>query len=52
MPGGLIDDDLAILNPWVIEGRYPGDAVESTPAFAADAIEAATRVLEAVRPAA
>jgi HEPN domain-containing protein len=52
MPGGLMDNDLAILNPWVIEGWYPGDAVESTPAIAADAIEATTRVLEAVRPSA
>lgn len=37
--------DLAILNTWLVEGRYPADLDEATPDEAAECVAAAARVL-------
>jgi len=42
---GVSDDDLALLNPWAIEGRYPGDIADATTTQAMACIGAADRVL-------
>jgi HEPN domain-containing protein len=44
----LADADLQRLNPWTIEGRYPGDVPEATDAQAEDCLGAAERVVRAV----
>lgn len=41
----LTDDVLAALNPWVIEGRYPGDLDEATPEVAAELVALADQAL-------
>lgn len=40
-------DDLAALNPWTIEGRYPADLADSASAEVKDLVAAARRVLTA-----
>ncbi len=42
-------DDLASLNPWTIEGRYPDDLDAAAEADAGACIEAAERVIQAAR---
>ena len=39
------------LNPWTIEGRYPGDIPDATDAQAESCIQAADRVVGAVHAA-
>lgn len=41
--------DLELLNPWVIDGRYPGDVPEATSADAAACIAAAARVVDVIQ---
>ena len=43
------DPDLALLNPWAIEGRYPGDIADATSAQAEACVAASDRVLSTVR---
>lgn len=43
--------DLQRLNPWTIEGRYPGDIPDATDAQAESCIQAADRVVGAVHAA-
>lgn len=50
--GDLDPGDLALLNPWVIDGRYPGDVPDATALDAAACIAAAGRVLGVCRTAA
>ena len=42
-------DDVDLLDPWSIHGRYPGDLPDLTPAAAREVIEAAARVVAGVR---
>lgn len=44
----ISDADLALLNPWAIEGRYPGDIADATSSQAIACVEAADRVLAIV----
>ncbi len=48
---GVADADLQWLNPWTIEGRYPGDIPDATKAQAERCVDAAERVVGAVRSA-
>lgn len=43
------DQDIAILNPWSVEGRYPGDLEGATVEQAAECIASAERVLAAMQ---
>ena len=40
-------DDLAALNPWTIEGRYPADLADSASSDVKDLVAAASRVVSA-----
>lgn len=44
----IAEPDLDLLNPWVIEGRYPGDVPEASRGLALACVAAAERVLSAV----
>lgn len=43
-------DDLAELNPWTIEGRYPADLGDVGTEGVRDLLDCARRVVEAARP--
>lgn len=47
----LVTDDLDVLNPWALEGRYPGDVSDAMPTDASECINAAERVIGTVRSA-
>ncbi len=54
LPIGIVDvsdEDLELLNPWAIEGRYPGDARDATSTQADECVRAAERVLATTRAA-
>lgn len=42
-------DDLELLNPWTIDGRYPADVGHGAAGEAASAVEAAGRIVEIAR---
>jgi HEPN domain-containing protein len=42
---GIDKLDLDLLNPWVIEGRYPGDVPEASGELALECVAAAERVV-------
>lgn len=44
----LSDTALAALNPWVIEGRYPGDLDEATDALSAELVDLAGALITAL----
>jgi HEPN domain-containing protein len=44
-------DDLDLLNPWTIEGRYPADLAEVAGKRVTDIVEAASRVVAATEAA-
>jgi HEPN domain-containing protein len=44
--------DLASLDPWMIEGRYPADLADSAPAEVRDLVAAARRVVDIVEQSA
>jgi hypothetical protein len=46
------DDDLELLNPWTIEGRYPADNPDAGADELAKVLAAAHNVIEAVMSAA
>jgi HEPN domain-containing protein len=48
---GIADADLQRLNPWTIEGRYPGEIPDATDAQAENCVQAAERVVDGVRAA-
>jgi len=41
--------DLVALQPWAVDGRYPGDLPDAAEAEAAEVLEVAEAVVEAVR---
>lgn len=43
--------DLARLNPWTTQGRYPGDLEDASPAQARSSLDAASRVVSTARQA-
>ncbi len=43
-------EDLAELNPWTIEGRYPADLGDIGSAGVGDLLDRARRIVESVRP--
>lgn len=43
---GFRVDDLTVVNTWLMEGRYPADLDDATPAEAAECLAAAARVIE------
>ena len=45
---GISDADLERLNPWAIEGRYPGDVADATRSEANECVAAAERVVGVV----
>ncbi len=48
----LVDpDDLDLLNPWAIEGRYPADLAEVARERITDVVQAAGRVVTAIHEA-
>jgi len=47
----IAEAELKRLNPWTIEGRYPGDIPDATRAQADGCIQAAERVVHAVHSA-
>lgn len=47
----LRDEDLDLLNPWAIGGRYPGDVVDAPRALSLELVRAAGRVLDAATSA-
>lgn len=47
----LLTADLKALNPWSIRGRYPANLPDATPLQARTSLDAASRVVEAVRGA-
>lgn len=44
----LDEDDLVLLEPWVIDGRYPGNAPDVAPEQANRCVAAAERTVETV----
>ncbi|MDY7104223.1 MAG: HEPN domain-containing protein [Actinomycetota bacterium] len=48
-PDATLDDDLDVLDPWVIVGRYAADLPEPSLAEAEGLLDAAERVVESVR---
>ncbi len=42
-------DDLDLLNPWAVEGRYPANLAEVAAERMAEVVEAASRVVTAVQ---
>ncbi len=44
-------DDLDLLNPWAIEGRYPADLAEVASERITDVVDAAGRVVAAIHEA-
>ncbi len=54
LPTGVVDiadEDLELLNPWAIEGRYPGDVMDATRQEAQACVQAAQRVTSSVQAA-
>ncbi|MGI8663818.1 MAG: HEPN domain-containing protein [Acidimicrobiales bacterium] len=45
----FVVDDLEMLNPWTIDGRYPADVGEASVVEITAAVDAAARVVEAAR---
>ena len=45
---GLQTIDVAVLQPWAVDGRYPGDLPDATPQQAAIVVSTATVVVAAV----
>lgn len=46
----ISDDDLDLLDPWVIDGRYAADLPDLGPTEAAELLAAATTIVDGVRP--